>query len=51
MHDLITLVNDNQVDSYLKDILVFIYHGWIVNNSPKNWNNSSEYSEDVLVQK
>ena len=32
MRDLITLVNDNRVDNYLKEILAFVYYGSIVNN-------------------
>ena len=35
-HGLITLVNDNDVDNYLKEILAFVYHGSIVNNQQKN---------------
>ena len=35
MHGLITLVNDNHMDKYLKEILAFVYHGLIVNNRPK----------------
>ena len=35
MHGLITLVNDNQVDNYLKEILEFVYYGSFVNNRPK----------------
>ena len=30
----ITLVNDNQVDNYLKEILAFVYYGSTVNNWP-----------------
>ena len=33
---LITLVNDNHVDNYIKEILAFEYYGLIVNNQPKN---------------
>ena len=29
MRDLITLVNDNHVDNYLKEILAFVYYGLI----------------------
>ena len=36
MHSLISLVNDNHVDNYLKEILAFVYYGSIVNNQP-NW--------------
>ena len=35
MQGLITLVNDNHMDNYLKEILVFVYYGLIVNNRPK----------------
>ena len=31
---LITLVNDNHMDNYLKDILAFVYHGYIANSRP-----------------
>ena len=34
MHGLITLVIDIHVDNYLKEILAFVYYGWIVNNRP-----------------
>ena len=37
MHGLITLFNDNHVDNYLKEILVFVYYGSIVNNQTKNY--------------
>ena len=33
---LITLVNDNHVDNYLKKILAFVCYGSIVNSRPKN---------------
>ena len=36
MHNLITLVNDNHVDNYLKEILEFVYYSSIVNNRLKN---------------
>ena len=36
MRGLITLVSDNHVDNYLKEILAFVYYGSIVNNRPKN---------------
>ena len=32
---LISLVNENHVDNNLKEILVYVYSGWIVNNRPK----------------
>ena len=32
MHGLITLIKDNHVDSYLKEILEVVYYGSIVNN-------------------
>ena len=32
----ITLANDNHIGKYLKEILVFVYYGWIVNNRSKN---------------
>ena len=35
-HGLISLVNDNHADNYLKEILSFVYYGRIVNNQPKN---------------
>ena len=33
---LISLVNDNHVDNDLKEILVYIYYGSIVNNRSQN---------------
>ena len=36
MGNLITFVNDNHVDNYLKEISVFVYYGSSVNNQPKN---------------
>ena len=30
------MVNVNHMDKYLKEILVFVYYGSIVNNRPKN---------------
>ena len=39
MRGLISLVNDNHVDNKLKDILVYVYLGSIVNNRPKNGQN------------
>ena len=36
MCSLITLVNVNHVDNYLKEILAFLYYGLILNNHPKN---------------
>ena len=36
MRGLITLVNDNHMDNYLKEILTFYYYGLIVNNWAKN---------------
>ena len=35
---MITLVNDNHVDNYLKEILAFVFehYGSIVNNQPQN---------------
>ena len=38
MGGLITLVNDNHLDNYLKEIFAFVYYGsigWFVNNPPK----------------
>ena len=32
MPSLITLVNDNHMDNYLRDILAFVYYGLVVNN-------------------
>ena len=32
---LISLVNDNHVDNNLKEILLFVYYGLIVNSQPK----------------
>ena len=32
----ISLVNDNHVDNNLKEILMFVYYGLIVNSRPKN---------------
>ena len=32
MLGLITLVNNNHMDNYLKEILAFVYYGSIVNN-------------------
>ena len=37
MRGLITLVNDNRVDNYLKKILAFVYFGSTVNNLPKKY--------------
>ena len=31
-----TLVSDNQVNNYLKEIQAFVYYASIVNNQPKN---------------
>ena len=31
----IDAVNDDHVDNYLKEIRVFVYYGFIVNNGPK----------------
>ena len=36
MHGLISLVNDNQVDNSVKEILVYVYWGLIINNQSKN---------------
>ena len=36
MPGLITMVNDNHVDKYLKEILAFVHYGSIVKNLPKN---------------
>ena len=36
MCGLITLVSDNHVKNYLKEILPFVYYGSIVKNRPKN---------------
>ena len=33
---LITLINDNHMDNYRKDILAFVHYGSVVNNQPKN---------------
>ena len=33
---LILLVNDNHMENYYKEILVYVYFGWIVNNQLKN---------------
>ena len=33
----ISLVNDNHVDNNLKEILVYVYSGSIVNNRSQNW--------------
>ena len=35
MRGLITLVNDNHVDNYLKENLAFLYYDSTVNNRPK----------------
>ena len=37
MLGLITLVSDNHMDTYLKEILTFVYYGSIVNNQPKKY--------------
>ena len=61
MGGLITLVNDNHVDNYLKEILAFVYYGSIVNNWPKKtdkvirpWEGgqgSSEiWTEDLVIR-
>ena len=34
-HGLISLVNDNHMDNNLKEILMYLYYGSIVNNRPK----------------
>ena len=36
MYSLITLFNDNHVDNYHKEILLYLYYGSAVNNQPKN---------------
>ena len=41
MRGLITSVSDNQVDSNLLEILVYAYHGSIVNNRPKKYTTTS----------
>ena len=33
----ITLICDNNVNNYLKEMLAFIYYGSVVNNRPKNF--------------
>ena len=33
---LISLVNDNHVDNYLKEIIAFVYYGSNVNNRPRS---------------
>ena len=40
MHGLISLVNDNHMDNSLKEILVYVYFGSIVNNQPTNNGNA-----------
>ena len=40
MHGLMTLVNSNHMDKFLKEILTFVYYGSIVNNQPKNNNHT-----------
>ena len=39
---MITLVNDNHMDNYLKEMLVFVYYGSIVNNQPNKKNNKKK---------
>ena len=41
MRRLITLVNDNHVDKYLKKLLVYVDYGSVVNNRPINYTNHS----------
>ena len=36
MHGSITLVKDNHVDNYLKEILAFVYYGSMVKYRPEN---------------
>ena len=36
LQGLISLVDDNYVDNNLKEMLVYVYFGSIVNNQPKN---------------
>ena len=49
MHCLLTLVNDNHVYNYLKEILAFVYYVLIVNN--RRLGNSNEYPKHVLTKK
>ena len=35
-YDLISLVNNNHVDNNLKEILLYVYVSFFVNNLPKN---------------
>ena len=36
MWSLVTLVNDNHVDSHFNEIFSFVYNGSMVNNWPQN---------------
>ena len=38
MCSFITLINDNHVDNYLKEIFAFVYYGFIVNSQHKKSN-------------
>ena len=42
MRCLISLVNDNHVNNYLKDTLAFVYYGSTVNNRPKSQNHKEK---------
>ena len=51
MHSLISLVSYNHMDNYLKEILVYVYLGAIVNNQPKMAENFQDVSSHVKQQK
>ena len=53
----VTLVNDNHMDSYIKEIMAFVYYGSIVNNRPpprkknkKKTKNKKQKTEQVFSQ-
>ena len=47
---LISLVNDNHMDNNLKEILVFVYFGSIVNNQHKNLYKLPEIGVSLLLR-
>ena len=46
---LISWVNDNHADNYLKEILVYVYYGSIVNGRPKKEKKKNETSAKALA--
>ena len=43
MRSLISVVNNNHMDKYLKEILAFVYYGSTVNNQPKKFETSISF--------